>query len=51
MHAVQSKNGIVMNPGVSVKNQMIGDLVNKVKRGILVNAIVSVIRHVEFVNI
>ena len=47
VQVIQSKNGIMINVGVSVKNQMIGVVVQMIKFGILVRVIVSVIRHVK----
>ena len=50
VYVTQSKNRIMMNVGVSVKNQMIGVLVKMILCGILVRVIVSVIRHVKLMN-
>ena len=51
MYAIETKNGIVINGGGSVKNQMIEFFVKKSTRGILVNVIAFVMKHVELVNI
>ena len=50
-YVIQSKNGILMNVGVRVKNQMTGVLLKIIIYGILVCAIVNVIRHVKLMNI
>ena len=47
VQVIQSKNGIMINVGVSVKNQMIGVVVQMTKFGILVRVIESAIRHVK----
>ena len=51
VYVIQSKNGIVINADVSVKNKMIGFLVKKVICGILVRVIVSLMRHQKLMNI
>ena len=48
---MQSKNRIMINVGVSVKNYMIGGLVKKIIRGFLLHVLVSVIMHVKLMNI
>ena len=47
-HVIQSKNGNMMNVGVSVRNYMIAKMTIC---GILLRVIVSVIRHVKLTNI
>ena len=37
VYAIQSKNGIIINIGVSVRNQMIGVLAKRVMCGIIVS--------------
>ena len=44
-----SKNGIMLNVDVSVKNQMIGVLVKKVICGFLAREIVNGIKHVKLI--
>ena len=51
MYAIESKNGIVMNVSESTKNYLIGVLVKKVTCGILVNMIVSMLKHVKLESI
>ena len=51
VYVIQRKNEIIMNKGVSVKNQVIGILAKMTVCGILVHVIVSVIRHVKLTNI
>ena len=51
VYVIQSKNGIMMNIGVNVKNSMIGVLLKIIICGILVRVIVSVIRHEKLSNI
>ena len=48
---IQSKYGIVMDVGVSVKHWITGALVKKIIYEILVRLIVSVIKHVKLRNI
>ena len=50
LHIIQSKNGILINAGVSVKNKMIEILVEIATRRILVCVIASVIKHVKLMN-
>ena len=50
-HEIQSKNEIMMNFGVSIKNQMIGVPVKKIICEILVHVIVSVIGHGKLTEI
>ena len=51
VYVIQSKNGIKINVGVSVNNQMIGVLVKVIICGIPARVIVNVIRHVKLMNI
>ena len=51
MYVIQSKNGIMMNVSVSVKNYMIGVFVKSAICGFLACVIVSVIRHVKLMTI
>ena len=48
---IQSKNRIIMNVGVSLKNWMIQALVKGIIRDILLGMIVSVLRHVNLTDI
>ena len=50
MHVIQSKNRILMNVNVNLKNQMIRVLGKPIVYGI-VCVIVSVMRHVKLINI
>ena len=50
LYLIQSKNGIVMNVDVNVKNLMNGITVKKIMYGFLVCVIVSLIKRVEFMN-
>ena len=49
VYVIQIINRIMMNVGVSVKNEMIGILAKMCR--ILVHVITSVIRHVKLINI
>ena len=51
MYVTQSKNGIIMNVGVSVKNWMIGVIVKMIICRILALVIVNAIKHVKLMNI
>ena len=51
MYLIQSKNGIIMNVGVSVKNKIMGVLVKIIICGILVSVIVNAIIHINLTNI
>ena len=51
IYVIQNKNGIMMNVSVSVKSENNGVLLKKAIHAILVNVIVSVIKHVKLVNI
>ena len=51
LQVIQSKNGIIINIGVSIKNKMIGILEKSVTCRILVRVIVSAINHVKLMNI
>ena len=51
VYIIQSKNGIIMNVGVSVKNSMIGILAKKFICRIPLHVILCVIRHVKLSNI
>ena len=51
MHVIQSKNEIIMNVGVRVKNYMIGVLSKMIICGTLARVIGSVIWHMKFMNI
>ena len=51
MYVTQSKDGFMMNVGVSVNNYMIGVLVKIIICGIIVYVIVNVIKHVKLMNI
>ena len=51
MCVIQSKNGIMMNFFVSVKNYMIGFLAKIIICGILVHVTASAIRHIKLTNI
>ena len=51
VYVIQSKNGIKINVGGSVNNQMIGVLVKVIIYGIPARVIVNVIRHVKLMNI
>ena len=48
---IQSKTGIMMNDGASVKNQMFGVLTKSFICGILVRVIASVLKHAKLMNI
>ena len=48
---IRSKNGIMMNVSMSVKNQMIGVLAKMIIYEILARVIVRVIKHVKWTNI
>ena len=48
---IQSKNRIIMNVGVSLKNWMIQALVKVIICDILLRMIVSVLRHVKLTDI
>ena len=48
---IQSKNGIMINVGVSVKNKMIEVFGNMIICGILVRVIVSLMSYEELKNI
>ena len=48
---IKSKNGIMINVGVSVKNKMIEVFGNMIICGILVRVIVSVMSYEEWKNI
>ena len=48
---IQSKNEIVMDVGVSIKNKMIGVLVNRIIYGISARVMVSVTKHEKLTNI
>ena len=48
---MQSKSGIIINVGESVKTSKVWILLKRVICGILVHVIVSVIRHVKLMNI
>ena len=50
-HVIQSKNGIIMNVGVSIKNQMIVVLAKMIKCRFLACVIVNVRKHVKLINI
>ena len=51
VYAIQSKNEIMINVGVSVKNQMVGVLVKIIIRGIRVKVIVNLTKQVKLTNI
>ena len=51
MCVVQSKNGIMINSDVNVKDRSIGVLVNIIIHGILVRAFMNMIKHVELMSI
>ena len=51
MNVIQSKIGIIINDGVSVKNYMIVVLVKRAICGILARGILNVIKHVKLTNI
>ena len=51
LQVIQSKNGIIINIGVSIKNTMIGILEKSVTCRILVHVTVSAINHVKLMNI
>ena len=51
LQVIQSKNGIIINIGVSIKNTMIGILEKSVTCRILVRVTVSAINHVKLMNI
>ena len=51
VYVIQSRNEMLMNVGVGVKNYLIGVLVKMVICGILVRVIASVIKHVKLMNI
>ena len=51
VYVIQIINRIMMNVGVSVKNEMIGILAKIIISRILVHVITSVIRHVKLINI
>ena len=48
---IRSKNGVMMNVSVSVKNQMIGVLAKMIIYEILAHVVVRVIKHVKLTNI
>ena len=50
-YIIQSKNRIIMNVGVSLKNWMIQALVKVIICNILLGMIVSVLRHVNLTDI
>ena len=50
-YVIESNKVIMMNVGISVKNQMIEVLVKMIICGILARLIVNVIQHVKLVNI
>ena len=50
-YVIQSKNRIIMNVGVSLKNWMIQALVKVIICDILLRMIVSVLRHVKLTDI
>ena len=50
-YIIQSKNRIIMNVGVSLKNWMIQALVKVIICDILLRMIVSVLRHVKLTDI
>ena len=50
-YVIQSKNRIIMNVGVSLKNWMIQALVKVIICDILLGMIVSVLRHVNLTDI
>ena len=51
VYAIQSKNEIMINVGVSVKNQIVGVLVRMIICGIRVKVIVNLRKHVKLTNI
>ena len=51
VYVIQSKNGTIMNVGVSVKNYKIWVLSKRVICGTIVPVIVSVIKHVKLMNV
>ena len=51
LQVIQSKNGIIINIGVSTKNTMIGILEKSVTCRIPVRVTVSAINHVKLMNI
>ena len=51
MYLIQSKNGVMTNVGVSVKNKVMGVLVKIIICGILVSVIVNAIIHIKLTNI
>ena len=51
MYVNKSKNGIIINVGVGLKNEMIGVLIKLMVWGILVRVIVSAVRHAKLTNI
>ena len=50
-YVIESNKVIMMNVGISVKNQIIEVLVKMIICGILTRLIVNVIQHVKLVNI
>ena len=51
VHIFRSENGILMNVGVNVKNYMIEVLLKMILSGILVRAIVNIMRHAKLTKI
>ena len=51
LQVIQSKNGIIINIGASIKNKMIGILEKSATCRILVRVTVSAINHVKLMNI
>ena len=51
VYVIQSKNGIMINVGVSVKKLVIGVLVKMITRGILARVIMNAIKQLKLINI
>ena len=51
VYVIQTKNGIMMNVGVGVKNLMIGNILKMIVCGILLLVTVIVISHAKLKNI
>ena len=50
-YLIQSKNGIIMNVGVSIQNYMIRVFAKMILCGILARVIVNEIKHVKLMHV
>lgn len=51
VYVTQTKNGIIINVGVNVKNQIIGFFIKMIIFGILVRVVVNIIKHDIYLDI